>query len=91
MTTTLTESEAKYIVAMFKDDTPEIKGIKKISELPIPWVGMFMENREQEPKTIWPDDHTICEKYLTFHKLPLTMTYKEWKKWAEKHQRLSRS
>jgi len=80
----LTKSEAKYICDMFPDD---IKKISHIKELPLGWVSLFMENREEEPKEVWPADHSICEKYLTYHKLPLNMTHKQWDKWLAKQRK----
>ncbi len=82
MTTKLTRSERQYIHAMFSPDFPETANIKDISEMPLGSVALFMENREEQPKPVYPGDHSISEKYLTFHKLPLTMTYKQWEKWV---------
>jgi hypothetical protein len=81
VTTTLTPSEIKYIKQMY-DGEP--KGIKDISQLPLGWVALFIENREEEPKEVWPDDHSITEKYLAFHNLPADMTFAQWQKWVNR-------
>jgi hypothetical protein len=84
MQTKLTKSERDYIVAMYQEDSPEIKGITDISQLPLCWVALFMENRELAVKKVWPNDHSISEKYLSYHQLPLNMSFKDWDKWAHK-------
>ena len=84
-TTLLTKEERDYIVAMYKEETPWIKHIKDISELPLGWAALFMENREENvPREDFLLDHTISEKYLAFHHQPLEMTYKQWMKWVSK-------
>jgi hypothetical protein len=84
--TLLTKEERDYIVAMYKEDTPWIKNIKDISELPLGWVALFMENRDEPgvSREEYLNDHTICEKYLAFHKQPLTTTYEQWERWSNK-------
>lgn len=84
MTTRLTGSERKYLTAMFEEVMPKIKSIRDISQLPLGMVGLFMENREEETKKVWPDDHSISEKYLAYHKLPKDMTYAQWSAWLNK-------
>jgi hypothetical protein len=74
MKTALTKAEAAYIVAMFKEETPAIKGIKDIRQLPLGWVGLFLENYSLERKN--NADKSISEKCLSFHKLPLDTTFK---------------
>jgi len=47
MKTALTKNEVKYIKSMF-DGEP--KNITNIKQLPVGWIALFMENREQASK-----------------------------------------
>ena len=87
MKTTLTKSEKKYIVAMYEEVLPNITKIKDIKDMPVGCAALFMENREEEPKEVWPDDHSISEKHLTAYGLSLNMTYKQWMVWARKQEK----
>jgi hypothetical protein len=68
----LTKDEQKYIKAMFGSTC------KSIKDLPVTEIGLFLDNREQEPKEVWPLDHSISEKFLTFHGLPIKTSYKQY-------------
>lgn len=84
MTTRLTKSERDYIRAMFQEEPASVKNITDISQMKLGAVALFMENREEQPKKVWPADHSISEKYLAYHKLPKDMTFAQWSKWLNK-------
>jgi len=82
--TVLTKAEAKYLHQMFEHETPSIKKVKDIKQLPLDWAGFFMENRALESKKVWPLNHSLAEKYLSAHGLPLKTTHAQWEAWVDK-------
>jgi len=81
----LTPAEVKYIKSMYSEESKSrLKNLKNISQLPLGWVALFMENREDQPKEVWPLDHSISEKYLACHGLPKDMKFTAWSKWCDK-------
>ena len=87
MKTALTKAEKKYIVDMYVDTIPNIKDIKDIKDMPLGCAGLFLENREDDPAKKWFLDHSISEKYLTAHGLPINMTYDQWMTWLKKKEK----
>lgn len=87
MTSLLTNKEIKYIKAMFIEDdqSGKLNDIKDIKQLPLSWIGLFMDNREQDSRENCKLDYNISEKYLAAHGLPDNMTYAQWSKWNEKN------
>ena len=79
---TFTKAEQDYIRLMFR------RTVRAIADLGVGEVILFLDNREQEPKKVWPLDHSIAEKFLRFHGLPVNTTLKDYdKKYLPKLQR----
>lgn len=72
--TPLTKDEQTYIEQMFEHKC------RYIADLPVGEIALFLENREMESKKKWPLDHSIAEKFLRFHGLPLKTTLKEYER-----------
>ena len=88
ISTKLTAEEVKYIKQMFCEEKylkPILKGLTDIRELPLGCLGLFIENKDEEPMNEeWVNDRHITLRYLTAHKLPLNTTFAEWEKWLLK-------
>ena len=70
MTKKLTKAEQKYIKDMFG-------GVcKTIADLFVGEIDLFLENREMEGKKVWPLDHSITEKFMAYHGVPVDVSYK---------------
>ena len=88
ISTKLQPEEVKYIKQMFCEEDklkPILEGLIDIKELPLGCLGLFIENKDEEPlDEDWSNDRHITLRYLTAHKLPLNTTFAEWEKWLLK-------